>query len=145
MFSIYLLIAFYLFIINLETIKLKSYAISDKNHNINKASDSVNINIDCEECLHKNIFLPEYQNKYSRINELNDSNFNFMRIKNNRSVTLVPENLIEGNEKQMEIDKIAYLINNIEKNSSYLIIYKSKKCLLEIIQYQNSPIQMKII
>ena len=118
MFSIYLLIAFYLFIINLETIKLKSYAISDKNHNINKASDSVNINIDCEECLHKNIFLPEYQNKYSRINELNDSNFNFMRIKNNRSVTLVPENLIEGNEKQMEIDKIAYLINNIEKNSS---------------------------
>jgi hypothetical protein len=72
----------------------------------------------CQKCLQKNIFLPEYQNKYSRINELNDTNFNFLRIRSNRSVTLVPENLIEGNERLLEIEKITEIINKIENSNN---------------------------
>ena len=110
------LITFYLFIIILESFNSKSTTIYYKKQSINHPSKDIYANISCEECLKKNIFFPEYQNKYSRINELNDTNFNFIKVKNNRSVTLVPENLIDGNEKQLEIDKITKLINKIEKN-----------------------------
>ena len=110
------LITFYLFIIILESFNSKSTTIYYKKQSINHPSKDIYANISCEECLKKNIFFPEYQNKYSRINELNDTNFNFIKVKNNRSVTLVPQNLIDGNEKQLEIDKITKLINKIEKN-----------------------------
>ena len=104
-------------IINPEPIFAKSIAISE---NREKANKIVTDNFSCKECLQKNIFLPEYQNKYSRINELNDTNFNFMKIKSNRSVTLVPDNIIDGNEKQLEIDTITNLINKMEnKNNNY--------------------------
>ena len=118
------LITFYLFIIILESFNSKSTTINHKKQSIDHPSKDIYANISCEECLKKNIFFPEYQYKYSRINELNDTNFNFIKVKSNRSVTLVPENLIEGNEKQLEIDKITKLINKIEKNDK-----NSKKLL----------------
>ena len=117
MFSIFFFIISYLFIINLESIKPKSNSLSDtQKQNNNKPSSNINSNITCEKCLEKKIYLPEYQNKYSRINELNDSNFNFLKITNNRSVALVPDDLIEANEKHLEMEKIAKIINKIEKN-----------------------------
>ena len=105
-------------IINPEPIISKSIAISENKEQLNKQTADINFNFTCTECLQKNIFLPEYQNKYSRINELNDSNFNFLKIKSNRSVTLVPDNLIEGNEKQLEIDTITNFINKIESKNN---------------------------
>ena len=125
------LITFYLFIIILESFNSKSTTTYHKKQNINHTSKNIYANISCEECLKKNIFFPEYQNKYSRINELNDTNFNFIKVKSNRSVTLVPENLIEGNEKQLEIDKITELINKIEKNG------KNDKNSKKLIKNQN--------
>ena len=120
MFSIYILIICQLLIINLEKIESKSHSLSDAGKlKKNKRENSTNTNYTCEQCMHKSIYLPEYQNKYSRINELNDTNFNFMKIKNNRSVTLIPEYLLEGNEKLLEIDKIANIINKIEKSINY--------------------------
>ena len=120
MFSINILIICQLLIINLKLIESKSHSLSDnKRQNKNKSENSQNINITCEECLKKSIYLPEYQNKYSRINELNDTNFNFLKIKSNRSVTLVPEDLIDGNEKLLEIEKIGNIINTIEKSFNY--------------------------
>ena len=65
-----------------------------------------------------NIYLPEYQNKFSRINELNDSNFDFNNIKNNKSVVLIPDNIIAKNEKLLEIEEVAKLINKIENNDN---------------------------
>ena len=108
----------YLFIANLKSI---SYSLTDnKKQNISKTIiNDININNICEQCLQKSIFLPEYQNKYSRINELNDTNFNFIKVKSNKSVTLVPDNIIDGIEKQMEIAKITKLINKIERNINY--------------------------
>ena len=65
-----------------------------------------------------NIYLPEYQYKFSRINELNDTNFNFNKIKNNRSVYLVPESITSKNEKILEIKNVDKLINQIENNNN---------------------------
>ena len=119
MFSILYLISCCILIINLEPIMTKQNTLSDsKKYNINNTINDFNMNVTFEQCLEKDIFLPEYQNKYSRINELNDTNFNFIKIKSNRSVTLVPDNLIDGNEKQLEIDNIADMINKIEKNNN---------------------------
>ena len=111
----------YLFIVNLKSIKLISYSLTDnKKQNINNTIiNDININNICEQCLQKSIFLPEYQNKYSRINELNDTNFNFIKVKSNKSVTLVPDNIIDGIEKQIEIAKITKIINKIERNINY--------------------------
>lgn len=122
---------FYLFIIIFESSNSKSNTKYYKKQSISYPSKEININISCEECLKKNIFFPEYQNKYSRINELNDTNFNFIKVRSNRSVTLVPDNLIEGNEKQLEIDKITKLINKIEKND------KNNKNLEKLSKNQN--------
>ena len=101
-----------------EPIISKSIAKSESRETTNIKSTYINLNFTCRECLQKNIFLPEYQNKYSRINELNDTNFNFMKIKSNRSVTLVPENIIDGNEKQLEINTITNLINKMENKNN---------------------------
>ena len=65
-----------------------------------------------------NLYLPEYQYKFSRINELNDTNFNFNKIKNNRSVYLVPESITSKNEKILEIKNVDKLINQIENNNN---------------------------
>ena len=114
--TIFSIIIKILILINLESIKSISYSDSDdtNTNNIESIND-LNINISSYEInSQKSIFLPEYQNKYSRINELNDTNFNFTKVKSNRSVTLVPGNIIDGNEKQLEIEKITKLINNIE-------------------------------
>ena len=91
----------YLLISNLKSIKSISYSLTEnkKQHKINNTINDINLNNTCDQCFQKSIFLPEYQNKYSRINELNDTNFNFMKVKSNKSVTLVPENLIDGIEK----------------------------------------------
>ena len=127
-------------IINPEPIFSKSIAKSENRERINRQATNINLNFTCKECLQKNIFLPEYQNKYSRINELNDTNFNFMKIKSNRSVTLVPDNIIDGNEKQIEIDTITNLINKMEnKNNNYSLnqsdIYTDDYSIYMIITY----------
>ena len=111
----------YLLIANLKSIKSISYSLTEnkKQHKINNTINDINLNNTCDQCFQKSIFLPEYQNKYSRINELNDTNFNFMKVKSNKSVTLVPENLIDGIEKLLEIEKITNIINNIEKSINY--------------------------
>ena len=64
-----------------------------------------------------NLYLPEYQNTFSRNNELNDTNFNFNKIKNNKSVVLIPDKIILENEKLLEIESVSNLINNIENNN----------------------------
>ena len=64
-----------------------------------------------------NIYLPEYQNKFSRINELNDTNFNFNKIKNNKSVVLINDKVISTNEKLLQMQNVANIINNIENNN----------------------------
>ena len=53
----------YLFIVNLKSIKLISYSLTDnKKQNINNTIiNDININNICEQCLQKSIFLPEYQ------------------------------------------------------------------------------------
>ena len=121
MLSSFFIISCYLFIINLVSIKTISKSMADNKKQYNNFTlNDFNINsTTCQKCLQKNIFLPEYQNKYSRINELNDTNFNFLRIRSNRSVTLVPQNLIEGNENQLEIEKITEIINKIEKSNNH--------------------------
>ena len=94
-----------------EPIFAKSIAISENRESSDKITTD---NFACKECLQKNIFLPEYQNKYSRINELNDTNFNFMKKKSNRSVTLVPDNII-GFGKRNSIFRIYQLIERCHK------------------------------
>ena len=107
MFSITVLIEMFLLIINLLIIKstIISYSLADTAKRTQNKNDCATCN-KAENNFERKIYLPEYQNKYSRINELNDTNFNFSKINNNRSVVQVPWNLIEGNEKQLEIDKI---------------------------------------
>ena len=75
------LITFYLIIIILESFNSKSTTIYHKKQSIDHPSKDIYANISCEECLKKNIFFPEYQNKYSRINELNDTQKNYQKIK----------------------------------------------------------------
>ena len=58
------------------------------------------------------LYLPEYQNKYSRVNELNDTNFNFSKIRNARNVLLIPENIIESYDKVYQREKISKIIDN---------------------------------
>ena len=106
------------FIINILLLLHKSQSIhvsssnSFENDNIDSEDDLFNHNFNA------NIYLPEYQNKFSRINELNDSNFNFMKIKNNRSVALIPDNIIGKNEKILEIKTVDKLINQIENEEN---------------------------
>ena len=122
-FSIIILIV----IINLESIKSSSYSYSDMtNVNNIKSNNDLNINISSYEInSQKSLFLPEYQYKYSRINELNDTNFNFSKVKNNRSVAMVPGNIVEGNERQLGIERIADLINNIENKKREMLKEKN--------------------
>ena len=108
--SIFLIINVFLLIHKYISIKVSS---SLENDYFDSASDFNNINYN----FNNNIYLPEYQNKFSRINELNDTNFNFNKIKNNRSVALVPESVIAKNEKLLEIENIAQIINQIENNN----------------------------
>ena len=58
------------------------------------------------------LYLPEYQNKYSRINELNDTNFNFSNIRNSRNVLLIPDNIIEYYDNAYQREKISSIIDN---------------------------------
>ena len=58
------------------------------------------------------LYLPEYQNKYSRVNELNDTNFNFSKIRNARNVLLIPENIIESYDNVYQREKISKIIDN---------------------------------
>ena len=121
--SIFLIINILLLLHKSQSIHVSS-SNSFENDNIDSEDDLFNHNFNA------NIYLPEYQNKFSRINELNDTNFNFMKIKNNRSVVLVPDNIIAKNEKLLEIENVAKLINKIENNndtSTSKKIIKNKK------------------
>ena len=58
------------------------------------------------------LYFPEYQNKYSRVNELNDTNFNFSKIRNSRNVLLIPDSIIDYYENAYQREKIASIIDN---------------------------------
>ena len=58
------------------------------------------------------LFLPEYQNKHIRINELNNTNFNFSKIRNNRNTVLVSDEILETYDEVYRREKILELINN---------------------------------
>ena len=64
------------------------------------------------------IYLPEYQNKYSRANELNDTNFNFSKIRNTRNVLLIPDNIIEDYDNAYQREKISNIIDNYINSNS---------------------------
>ena len=66
-------------------------------------------------CQAKNLYLPEYQYKYSRLNELNDSNFNFTKANNDHNVIFVPNHIIEVYEKEYTYEKIMNIIEKTEK------------------------------
>ena len=55
-----------------------------------------------------------------------------MKIKNNRSVVLVPDNIIAKNEKLLEIENVAKLINKIENNNETSTTKKINKNKKEI-------------
>ena len=71
--SIFLLINILLLLYKSKSIYVSS-SNSFENDNYDSEDDIFN------DYINSNIYLPEYQNKFSRINELNDSNFNFMKI-----------------------------------------------------------------
>ena len=123
--SIFLLINILLLLYKSKSIYVSS-SNSFENDNYDSEDDIFN------DYINSNIYLPEYQNKFSRINELNDSNFNFMKIKNNRSVVLVPDNIIAKNEKLLEIENVAKLINKIENNNNTSTTKKTTKNKKEI-------------
>ena len=95
-----------------------------------------NSSIDNKELFDENIskrvklYLPEYQNKYSRVNELNDNNFNFSKIRSARNILLIPDNIIESYDNVYQRQKISEIIDNFlysdsnEKNTyKYNSIY----------------------
>ena len=58
--------------------------------------DNLNINVNTDFDPNKlKLYFPEYQNKYTRINELNNSNFNFSNIENNGNIFFVPNSIIK--------------------------------------------------
>ena len=58
------------------------------------------------------LYLPEYQNKYSRVNELNDTNFNFSKIRNSRKVFLIPDNIIDYYDYAYQRERISSIIDD---------------------------------
>ena len=65
------------------------------------------------------LYVPEYQNKYSRENELNDTNFNFSKIRNTRNVLLIPDNIIEEYDNAYQRQKISKIIDNFLYSENY--------------------------
>jgi len=63
------------------------------------------------------LYLPEYQNKYSRVNELNDTNFNFSKIKNSKNVLLIPDNIINNYQKVHQKQRVSEIIDNFLYNT----------------------------
>jgi hypothetical protein len=64
------------------------------------------------------LYLPEYQNKFSRLNELNDTNFNFSKIRNSRNVMLIPDNIIESYDNVYQREKISNIIDDYINSNS---------------------------
>ena len=79
---------------------------------------SANSSIDDDIPLNKTIqnkiklFLPEYQNKHIRINELNNSNFNFSNIKNSRNTLLISDDILDTYDEAYNRQKISEIIVN---------------------------------
>ena len=53
------------------------------------------------------LYLPEYQNKHIRLNELNNTNFNFSTIRNNRNTLLIGDDIIETYDEAYKKQKIS--------------------------------------
>ena len=58
------------------------------------------------------LYLPEYQNKYIRINELNNTNFNFSKIINKRNALLISDNILDTYDEAYKREKISEIIDN---------------------------------
>ena len=58
------------------------------------------------------LYLPEYQNKHIRLNELNNSNYNFSNIRNNRNTLLISDDIIETYDEAYKKQKISERIND---------------------------------
>ena len=173
---IFCLVFFQIFILNIKAIAIhdsSSYFYRKKHKKIYDGSnkDFPNKNID--------FYIPEHnsnqdKSNFYKINELNDTNFNFSRIINRKDIYVLPYDLIRIYEKAYTKDKIDYLITKTQRNQmnpSYKInekegeypidyIFYSKKDYIaydnfytwpklvnresNIIDYSNSPIQYVI-
>ena len=67
------------------------------------------------------LYLPEYQNKHIRINELNNTNFDFSKIRNTRNSVLVTDDILEIYDEAYRREKISEIIN-----SQYMINLNGK-------------------
>ena len=62
------------------------------------------------------LYIPEYQKGYNRINELNETNFNFSEKRNSRNVVFIPNNIIEKYDESYKRKKISEIINDLSEN-----------------------------
>ena len=67
------------------------------------------------------LYLPEYQNKHIRLNELNNTNFNFSTIRNNRNTLLIGDDIIETYDEAYKKQKISERIID-----QFIINYEGK-------------------
>ena len=72
------------------------------------------------------LYLPEYQNKYIRINELNNSNYNFSNIINTRNTILISDNILDTYDEAYKREKISEIIVNQSLLNNKVNINKKK-------------------
>ena len=58
------------------------------------------------------LYLPEYQNKYIRLNELNHTNFNFTKIRNTRNTVLISDDILETYDDVYKRKKVSEIVDN---------------------------------
>ena len=63
------------------------------------------------------LYLPQYQNKNIRTNEINNTNFNFSKIRNTRNTVLVTDDILEVYDETYRREKIQNLINDYYMNN----------------------------
>ena len=58
------------------------------------------------------LFLPDYQNKHIRLNELNHTNFNFTKIRNTRNTLLITDDILDIYDEAYKREKITEIVDN---------------------------------
>jgi len=58
------------------------------------------------------LYLPEYENKYIRLNELNHTDFNFTKIQNTRNTILISDEMLETYEDVYKRKKVIEIVDN---------------------------------
>ena len=72
------------------------------------------------------IYLPEYQNKYIRTNELNNTNYNFSKIINSRNTVLISDDILNTYDEANKREKISEIIEYQTIFNNQSIINKTK-------------------